>query len=185
MSQHLLDSRRHQIVTASDAWASVNERQKTLASRVALREPPFEGNEATQWGNDHERVDASSEFEKQMSEICEPGNKLIVHPDLPMGASADAYLQGDPVEFKCPFSMEFYDGIPDRYYWQVQMQIHCCGREQGWFSVWTPNGITVELVKKDDKWLDWYKPYLLEFMQFVETDTEPTRWKKKPIYKKE
>lgn len=65
------------------------------------------------------------------------------------------------------------------------MQIHCCDRKQGWFSVWTPNGITVELVERDDKWLDWYKPYLLEFMQFVETDTEPTRWKKKPIYTKE
>lgn len=180
---HLTDNRRHNIVTASNAWASVNERQK-LWRQMTMREPPFEGNEATQWGNDHEQ-DALSAFEKEMGEICETGNKLIVHPNLPMGASADAYLKGDPVEFKCPFSMEFYPSLPDRYYWQVQMQIHCCGREQGWFSVWTPNGITVELVARDDKWLEWYKPYLLEFMTFVESDTEPTRWKKKPIYNKE
>jgi len=81
--------------------------------------------------------------------------------------------------------MEFYPTMPDRYYYQVQMQIHCTGRDQGWFSVWTPNGITVELIKKDDKWLDWYKPLLLEFMEFVKTDVEPTRWKRKPIYTKE
>ena len=180
---HLLDNRRHNIVTASNAWASVNERQK-LWRQMTMREPPFEGNEATAWGNLHER-DALSAFEKEMGEICEPGNKLIVHDSLPMGASADAYLLGDPCEFKCPFSMEFYPTMPDRYYYQVQMQIHCTGRDQGWFSVWTPNGITVELVKKDDKWLDWYKPLLLEFMEFVETDVEPTRWKRKPIYTKE
>jgi putative phage-type endonuclease len=180
---HLTDNRRHNIVTASNAWASVNERQK-LWRQMTMREPPFEGNEATQWGNDHEK-DALSAFEKEMGDFCMPGNKLIVHDSLPMGASADSYLNGDPCEFKCPFSMEFYGDIPERYYWQVQMQIHCCKREQGWFSVWTPNGITVELVKKDEKWLDWYKPLLLEFMQFVETDTEPTRWKRKPIYTKE
>ena len=180
---HLLDKRRHNIVTASNAWASVNERQK-LWRQMTLREPPFEGNEATEWGNLHER-DALSEFEKGMGDICESGNKLIVHDSLPIGASPDAFYNGDPVEFKCPFTQEFYDGIPDRYYWQVQMQIHCCNREQGWFSVWTPKGITIELIKKDDKWLEWYKPLLLEFMQFVESDTEPTRWKKKPIYNKE
>jgi putative phage-type endonuclease len=180
---HLTDNRRHNIVTASNAWASVNERQK-LWRQMTLREPPFEGNEATAYGNLHER-DALSAFEKEMGEFCMPGNKLIVHDTLPMGASPDAYLFGDTVELKCPFSMEFYGEIPERYYWQVQMQIHCNKAEQGWFSVWTPNGITVELVKKDDKWLDWYTPLLLEFMEFVETDTEPTRWKRKPIYIKE
>jgi putative phage-type endonuclease len=180
---HLLDNRRHNIVTASNAWASVNERQK-LWRQMTMREPPFEGNEATAWGNLNEK-NALSAFEKEMGEICEPGNKLIVHDSLPMGASADAYLLGDTVELKCPFSMEFYPTMPDRYYYQVQMQIHVCGRDQGWFSVWTPDGITVELVKKDDKWLDWYKPLLLEFMEFVETDVEPTRWKRKPIYTKE
>lgn len=114
---HLTDNRRHNIVTASNAWASVNERQK-LWRQMTLREPPFEGNEATQWGNDHEQ-DALSAFEKEMGEICEPGNKLIVHSSLPMGASPDAFLNGDPCEFKAPFSMEFYPSMPERYYWQV------------------------------------------------------------------
>ena len=108
---HLLDNRRHNIVTASNAWASVNERQK-LWRQMTLREPPFEGNEATDWGNLHEQ-DALSQFEKYIGEICEPGNKLIVHPDLPMGASPDAFLDGVPVEFKCPFNMEFYPEIPE------------------------------------------------------------------------
>ena len=59
---HLLDNRRHNIVTASNAWASVNERQK-LWRQMTMREPPFEGNEATAWGNLHER-DALSAIDK-------------------------------------------------------------------------------------------------------------------------
>ncbi len=86
---HLLDNRRNNIVTASNAWASVNERQK-LWRQMTLREPPLEGNEATEWGNLHEK-DALFEFEKQINEICESGNKLIVHSSLPMGASPDAF----------------------------------------------------------------------------------------------
>ena len=177
---HLLDKRRHNIVTASNAWASVNERQK-LWRQMTLREAPFEGNEMTEWGNLNEHL-AICEFEKAMGEITETGNKLIVHPDLPLGASPDGFLNRLPIEAKCPYSQEFYGMIPDRYYFQTQLQMEVCGAPRCYFVVWTPKGITIQIIERSKEWFDWYKPLALEFMKFVEDDVEPTRWKRKPIF---
>lgn len=180
MSQHLLDNRRHNIVTASNAWAAVYERQK-LWRQMTLREAPFEGNEMTEWGIDHEHL-ALCEFEKAMDQICEAGNKLIVHPDLPLGASPDGFLDRLPIEIKCPFTQEFYGMIPDRYYFQTQLQMEVCNAPRCYFVVWTPNGITIQIIERSKEWFDWYKPLVLEFMKFVNDDVEPTRWKRKPIF---
>jgi putative phage-type endonuclease len=180
MSQHLLDNRRHLIVTASNAWSAVYERQK-LWRQMTLREAPFEGNEMTEWGIDHEHL-ALCEFEKAMDQICEVGNKLIVHPDLPLGASPDGFLDRLPIEIKCPFTQEFYGMIPDRYYFQTQLQMEVCNAPRCYFVVWTPKGITIQIIERSKEWFDWYKPLVLEFMKFVEDDIEPTRWKRKPIF---
>ena len=180
MSSHLRDNRRHNIITASNCWASVYERQK-LWRQMTLREAPFEGNEMTEWGNLHEHL-AICEFEKAMGEITETGNKLIVHPDLPLGASPDGFLNRLPIEVKCPYSQEFYGMIPDRYYFQTQLQMEVCGAPRCYFVVWTPKGITIQIIERSKEWFYWYKPLALEFMKFVEDDVEPTRWKRKPIF---
>jgi putative phage-type endonuclease len=177
---HLTDNRRHNIITASNAWSSVYERQK-LWRQMTLREAPFEGNEMTEWGNLNEHL-AICEFEKAMGEITETGNKLIVHPDLPLGASPDGFLNRLPIEAKCPYSQEFYGIIPDRYYFQTQLQMEVCGAPRCYFVVWTPKGITIQIIERSKEWFDWYKPLALEFMKFVEDDVEPTRWKRKPIF---
>ena len=52
-SEHLKDNRRHNIITASQAWGAVYERQK-LWKEKTFREPPFSGNIMTQYGNDNE-----------------------------------------------------------------------------------------------------------------------------------
>ncbi len=177
---HLSDSRRHNVITASIAWSAVYERQK-LWRQMTLREAPFEGNEMTEWGNLHEHL-AICEFEKAMGEITETGNKLIVHPDLPLGASPDGFLNRLPIEVKCPYSQEFYGMIPDRYYFQTQLQMEVCGAPRCYFVVWTPQGITIQIIERSKEWFDWYKPLALEFMKFVEDNVEPTRWKRKPIF---
>ena len=177
---HLTDNRRHNIITASNAWSAVYERQK-LWRQMTLREAPFEGNEMTEWGNLNEHL-AICEFEKAMGEITETGNKLIVHPDLPLGASPDGFLNRLPIEAKCPYSQEFYGIIPDRYYFQTQLQMEVCGAPRCYFVVWTPKGITIQIIERNKEWFDWYKPLALEFMKFVEDDVEPTRWKRKPIF---
>ena len=180
---HLKDPRRHGLITASKAWAAVYERQNYWRE-MTLRQPPFEGNEMTAWGNDHEHI-ALSQFEKEMGEICEAGNKFEVHPEMPFGASPDGFLNGEPVEIKCPFTQKLYDGIPDRYYFQVQMQLEVCDADAGWFYVWTPEASSIQRVTRSKEWLEWYIPLAMEFLEYVRGDTEPKRWSRKPIFKQQ
>ena len=177
---HLKDNRRHSIITASAAWSAIYDRKKLWREKT-LREKPFEGNEMTQWGNDHEE-DALLAFQAHMGEICENGNKLIVHPDLPLGASADGFLAGLPIEIKCPFKQRIYPSIPDRYWVQMQIQMLCSAAAAAHFVVWTPDDLHTEIVPFDQKFIDWYLPKAEDFLQYVSTDTEPPRYKRKPVF---
>ena len=179
-SEHLKDNRRHNIVTASQAWSAVYDRKKLWREKT-FREPPFEGNEMTQWGNDNEE-NALLAFEKHMNDICENGNKLIVHPDLPIGASADGFLNGIPVEIKCPYTQKIYPTIPDRYWVQMQIQMLCSNAVAAHFVVWTPDDFHTELVQYDQEFIDWYIPKAQEFIGYVQDDKEPPRYKRKPEF---
>ena len=186
MNNHLTDNRRHNIITASQAWGAVYERQKLWREKT-FREKPFSGNIMTQWGNDHEEV-ALRAFERHMNDICENGNKLIVHPDLPIGASADAFLNGIPVEIKCPFTQKIYPTIPDRYWVQMQIQM-LVAQANGYknsvaahFVVWTPEDFHTELVQYDQEFIEWYIPKAKEFLDYVAEDKEPPRYKRKPVF---
>ena len=64
---HLKDNRRHNVITASNAYAAVYERQK-LWRQMTLREPPFAGNEMTEYGVIHEPI-ALSALEKEFEGI--------------------------------------------------------------------------------------------------------------------
>jgi len=179
-SEHLKDNRRHNIITASQAWSAVYERQK-LWKEKTFRAKPFEGNEMTDYGLRHEE-DALLQFQKYMGEICENGNKLIVHPDVPLGASADAFLDGIPVEIKCPFTQKIYPTIPDRYWVQMQIQMLCSGTQSAHFVVWTPDQFHTEIVQYSPEFIDWYIPKAKEFLDYVATDKEPPRYKRKPVF---
>jgi putative phage-type endonuclease len=190
MSLHLSNKKlRNSIVTASQAWSAVYERQKLWREKTGRAEP-FEGNEMTEWGNDHEHI-ALAAFEDEMNGICRAGNKLIVHPDRPLGASPDGYLGLIPVEIKCPFTQKIYPEIPERYYFQMQVQMFCVSAvaqqpiEACWFYIWTPNETSKEMVFYDESFMDWFIPKAEEFVQFVKDDVEPPRYSRKPIYKKE
>ena len=190
MSSHLSNKKlRNSIVTASQAWSAVYERQKLWREKTGRAEP-FQGNEMTEWGNDHEHI-ALAAFEDEMDQICKAGNKLLVHPDKPCGASADAFIfyqaydQWIPVEIKCPFTQKIYPEIPERYWFQIQMQCFVSETVGGWFYVWTPHETHREYVPYDSKFMDWYLPKMEEFIQFVNDDVEPPRYKRKPKYTKE
>jgi len=64
---HLTDNRRHNIITASNAWSAVYERQK-LWRQMTLREAPFEGNEMTEaqlkeWLKNNLEIDVSRDLQ--------------------------------------------------------------------------------------------------------------------------
>jgi predicted phage-related endonuclease len=185
-SEHLKDNRRHNIVTASQAWSAVYDRKKLWREKT-FREPPFKGNEMTQWGNDNEE-NALLAFEKHMNDICESSNKLLVHPNLPVGATSDAFLNGAVVEVKCPFSQKIYPTIPDRYWVQMQIQMLVAlangfkNAVAAHFVVWTPDDFHTELVQYDQEFIDWYIPKAQEFISYVQDDKEPPRYKRKPEF---
>ena len=104
---------------------------------------------------------------------------------MPFGASPDGYYQGNVVEIKCPYSQEIYKDIPERYYFQMQMQMEVCNMPQAYFYIWTPNETKLQIVDRSKAWLEWYTPLALEFIQYVEDDIEPKRRTKKPIFNKE
>jgi putative phage-type endonuclease len=179
-SEHLKDNRRHNIVTASQAYSVLFDRKKLWREKT-FREKPFSGNIMTDWGNSNEE-NALLAFEKHMNDICENGNKLIVHPDLPIGASADGFLNSIPVEIKCPYTQKIYPTIPDRYWVQMQIQMLCSNAVAAHFVVWTPDDFHTELVQYDQEFIDWYIPKAQEFIGFVQDDKEPPRYKRKPEF---
>lgn len=182
LNQHLEDSRRDTIITASQAWGAVYERQKLWREKT-FRADPFMGNEATQWGNDHEQT-ALGVLEDVLNMPVQSGNVLHVHPTLPLGASPDGFLEeaNAVIEIKCPFSLKVYETIPERYYFQMQIQMLCCNKKQCLFFVWTPEEYRLSHVEYDQDFIDWYIPYAEEFIGYVRDDKEPVRWKKKPIF---
>lgn len=177
---HLSDNRRHNVITASNAYAVIHDRKK-LFRQMTFREPPFEGNEATEYGKYHEHI-ALSALEKELDDILVPGNKFMVHSELPFGASPDAFYNGLPVEIKCPFSQEVYPTIPDRYYYQVQLQLMVTNQEMAYFYVWTPEETKLEMIPFSKRFMAWYLPHALDFIEFVNKDEEPPRWTKKPTF---
>lgn len=184
MSSHLSNKElRNSIVTASQAWSAVYERQKLYREKKGLV-APFEGNHMTQWGLDNEEV-ALAAFEDEMKGICREGNKLVVHPTKPIAGSPDAYLGSIPVEIKCPYTQTIYPEIPERYWFQMQIQMFALQNvDAAWFYVWTPNQTHKEMVFYDTKFIDWYLPKAEEFVQFLNDNIEPPRYTRKPFYER-
>jgi len=194
--KHLTDKKRtNKIITASVAWKAIYERNN-LFNEMTGKAPKFQGNEMTQWGNDNEdkalksflkEVNAESgiAFDKQ---VLVPSKDFIVHDSLPLGATPDAFLKGNPVEVKCPWTRlgkglgGVYPTIPERYWYQMQIQMCVTKKDLCWFYIWTPGQTKIELVDYDKDFIDWYLPYAREFLESVANDTKPKRWKRRPIY---
>ena len=194
--KHLTDKKRtNKIITASVAWKAIYERV-SLFNEMTGRAEKFQGNEMTQWGNDHEDIALKSFIDemnnakekKSSKEKLVPSKKFLVHKTLPIGATPDAFLKGNPVEVKCPWTRlgegkgGVYPIIPEKYYYQMQIQMSVTNKPFCWFYVWTPRQTKLELVDYDQDFMDWYMPYAKEFLESVANDEKPKRWSRKPFY---
>jgi hypothetical protein len=180
--EHLKDKKRtNKIITASVAWKAMYERT-SLFNEQTWRVPPFTGNEMTEWGNTHEPT-ALASLEIEMDTILTPSKKFLVHETLPFGATPDAFVDKVPVEVKCPWTQKIYPEIPERYWFQMQIQMCVTKQDKCWFYIWTPNETKLELMHYDNDFIEWYLPYAKEFLESVATDTPPKKWKRKPVYK--
>ncbi len=129
-----LSPKRSGRLTASNFAAAMGlnpymSRQKLYRQLMGL-EPKFEGNEMTQWGQDHEQ-DAVDAYEAEMGVICTntgENQKFVIPPDLDwLGCTPDGFTQKGLVEFKCPYSQELYQNVPGYYMPQIQGQMLITG----------------------------------------------------------
>lgn len=109
----------------------------------------FTGNEATQWGTDHEAEAAACYEAHTKYKVTYTG--LVVNEEKPWFAySPDGIVEEDEngqkilLEIKCPFKKKLYPSIPMCYYDQIQYGCHMLGCAFADFFVWTPDQCRLE-----------------------------------------
>lgn len=126
----------------------------------------FSGNEATQWGHDHED-DALTGYELERGVMTWGGQEFTIHPTHDfLACTPDGFVGVDGmVECKCPFRAQYTDIKQKREYEaQIRLQLECTGRSWCDFIVWRPDGINISRVEHDPNWLPLILPVLSKFM---------------------
>ena len=134
--------------------------------------PPFEGNEATKWGTDHEK-EAIEKFEKDMGLTVIPSGLHIhpVHKDI--GGSPDGFIEEDPngmIEVKCPHAkrdknpLTKHTTCPGQYKDQIQGLLEVLNKDYCWLIVWAKNDVAYVKVNRDRAyWKNQILPHLDTF----------------------
>ena len=143
---------------------------RDMLADAAGKQREFQGNDATAWGTMNE---SGAIFDYEM----ETGNKVekcgFYTFEEWLGASPDGLVGDDGlIEVKCPYRLKndespaFKTAAEQPYYLaQIQIQLLVTGRQWCDFWQWSPNGISLEKVPKDAKWLARAMPVLREFYE--------------------
>ena len=185
----MLSPEREGRLTASNFGAAIGvnpymSRQKLFRTIKGL-EPKFEGNEMTQWGNDHEQ-DAVDAYEAAHGVIVlDAGDKQAFVIDAVhdwLGCTPDGRVAGEAdrlLEVKCPYN-KMYKDIPAYYMAQIQGQMYITQHHQCDFVAWTEDELRVWRVDYNETYWEVMFKMLNEFWDYVQDDIEPKR-KRKPV----
>jgi hypothetical protein len=150
---------------------------------------------ATEYGTFHESG-ALAEYQMETGNTVDQVG-FVEYQDW-LGASPDGLVGVlGLVEIKCPFGQRDknppqFKSIDDQphYYAQMQWEMLCTGWPAIWFYQWAPHDAKLELVERDQSWLDENLPILRQFYAFylseldnpehlepkrIEVNTEETR----------
>jgi len=181
-----LSPEREGRLTASVFGAAIGinpymSRQKLFRTIKGL-EPKFEGNEMTQWGNDHEQ-DAVDSYEAHTGVIAfntGEQQKFVIHPAFDwMGCTPDGNTNDRLIEVKCPFN-KMYEDVPAYYMAQMMGQMAITGHNKCDFVAWREDETRIWAVEYSDEYVEVMFEMLKEFWQYVQDDVEPKR-KRKPV----
>lgn len=151
-----------------DPFRNRDDVMRSMVREALGAEPEFTGNVATQYGQYHEDG-AVAEFEMSTGLTVEACG-FFTHEDW-LGASPDGLIGDEAlIEVKCPYGIR-NDKLPnfksieeqEHYYAQVQIQLFCTGRERAYFYQWAMHGSMIEVVTKNQLWLDENLPKLRQF----------------------
>jgi len=177
-SPQWLAARRGRLTGSNFAAAAGHNPFMTRQQLVEeMLRPTFHGNDATQWGQDHEPVARDMytwAMRKVRPELRVDEVGLQVSPELPfLGVSPDGVCtirNGERylLEIKCPYRWRpdgFYKDIVPTYYWdQLQGSMALLGLPYAHFVVYTPVAMQVTVVKFDEPyWRTTLLPALLHF----------------------
>lgn len=143
---------------------------KEDAIKILQGTSEFKGNQATEWGTFNE-AGAIAQFE------METGLKVkkayfVTYEDW-LGASPDGYVSdGSLIEVKCPFGLRNggdFKSIENQpqYYAQIQTQMLCTNTQKCYFYQWAPFGSNIQIVERDDAYLNEIMPILKSFYDEV------------------
>lgn len=125
-------------------------------------EPEFVSNAATEWGSFNE-AGAQAEYTMETGRVI-VDTGFHVHPlHQWLGASPDGFVKGLPAvaEIKCPFGQRAknppkFKTAEDQahYFAQMQIEMACTDTQECHFYQWAPHGSRLEIVHRDDVWID-------------------------------
>lgn len=165
---------RRKRLTASSFGKICKLRKSTDRSKtvISLLYNEFVGNKQTRYGIQNEPI-AIKQMEKELN-VCVQACGLFVDKNLPyLGATPDGLIGDDAiVEVKCPAVAENLPPLTaielkkitcctiqnnctnlkktHNYMFQIQGQLHITNRKMCYFVIWTPKGILVEKIARDD-----------------------------------
>ena len=129
--------------------------------------PEFEGNPATEYGNEHED-DALAAYEQVRGLMTHGGQEFVIHSQYDfLAATPDGYVDDNGlVECKCPWKATYthIDERPD-YEAQIRLQLECTQREWADLVIWRPEGTAISRVEHDPEWLPSILPILVDFIE--------------------
>jgi len=170
----MLDPRRKGAITASEIGAIAGNGRFATRSDIMTRKirehhglpSLFQGNVATQWGNDNEeRAIAEYEFCYGCKVEFDGENQKFVDVSLEYdgvefraGCTPDGIVNGNTlIEVKCPYGIRkeepdavVYLAKAPEYLDQMQWQMLCTDIINCVFLVWTPEGTDTKYVEADD-----------------------------------
>jgi putative phage-type endonuclease len=144
--------------------------------RLITGRKTFEGNAATEHGNDCEPI-AVAAYEAFTGDLVLARQEWFQREHY--GTHVDGMVSDRVVEVKCPVGA-MYEDVPPHYMPQIQGQMMLAGAEDCHFVAWTPNELRIWRVPIDTKYWEWLRPFLEEFWQYVQNDAEPPRLARKP-----
>lgn len=150
---HRVTGSRVAAILGDNPYQTSNDVLRDMVREYAGAEREFKGNAATDYGTKHE-PDANAAYEAETGEFVEEVG-LVVHPEWDRLAASPDGLVGDDgcVEFKAPYS-GLKRKVPLHYWHQMQLVMHCTGRQWCDYLEWAPDETWMQRVSIDPDWLD-------------------------------
>ena len=158
-------------LTASNLGAALGQVSyvsRATAFRRATGQERFQGNDATQWGNDNE-ANGITDYQTLTGNLVQ-ATGLHVHPHQTWLAGSPDGFVGDEgmIEVKCPYYFRkggrLHRTIPPHYYMQVNALLEITNREWCDYVCWAPEeGMVVYRVKRDPQLFDFLLTYYGQF----------------------